>query len=199
MSNLDNEMSQTTVRKPVKRASKTTRSVFGWVEDLTFALVVVTIIFTFLIRVITVDGSSMNPNYYDGDRVIITGLTGKYDQGDVVIVTNVLEAPIIKRVIATEGQTVSINVEERAVYVDNVRVDDSVYGIENGITDLNWSNYDMLDFPAVVPEGCIFVLGDNRVISKDSRYAEVGMIDERNVLGKAILKLFPISDFGLAK
>lgn len=183
----------------VKRAGKATRSVFEWVEDLSIALVVVAIIFTFFVRVITVDGGSMNPNYYDGDRVIVTGNIIDVEQGDVVIVTNVLKSPIIKRVIATEGQTVDFDKDAKAVLVDGIPVDDTQFGVENGITEINWQNYGTLDFPATVPEGCVFVLGDNRVLSLDSRYTDVGMVDKRNILGITIFKLFPFDDIGPAK
>ena len=85
------------------------RSVLDWTETIVMAVVLVAVVFTFLARVITVDGRSMEPTYHNGDRVLVTNLAGAAQQGDVVIVVNALEEPIIKRVVATEGQTVDFD------------------------------------------------------------------------------------------
>ena len=181
-----------------KAAGKFTKSAFEWMEDLTFMLVLVAVIFTFVLRLITVDGTSMLPNYSDGDRVLVTGDIIGAKQGDVVIINNVLDGPIIKRVIATEGQVVDFDAQNKSVLIDGVPLDDSQFGVQNGITEISWSNYNMLEFPATVPEGCVFVLGDNRVLSLDSRFADVGMIDTRNILGKALFKVFPLNEISVA-
>ena len=76
-------------------------------------------------------------------------------------------------------------------------VDETQFGLENGVTGEPFSSFQLLEFPQTVPEGCVFVLGDNRAVSEDSRYQDVGMIDKRNILGKAVLHLFPFQDFGL--
>ena len=107
-----------------------------------------------------------------------------------------LEEPIIKRVIATEGQTVDFDYEAGVVYVDGQPVDETQFGLENGITSEPFSSFELLEFPQTVPEGCVFVLGDNRAVSEDSRYQDVGMIDERNILGKAVFHLFPFQSLG---
>lgn len=168
--------------------------VLEWAEELVIAVVIIALAFTFLFRVITVTGTSMVPNYNDGDRVLVTGLSFGLQQGDVVVITNVLEEPIIKRVIATEGQTVDFDYDMKSVVVDGKPVDETKFGLQNGITDLPFTSFELLEFPQTVPEGCIFVLGDNRAVSEDSRYQIVGMIDRRNVLGKALFHLFPFGD-----
>ena len=89
-----------------------------WVETIVMAVVLVAVAFTFVARVITVDGVSMEPTYYNGDRVLVTKLAGQARQGDVVIVVGALEEPIIKRVVATEGQTVDFDPELGEVTVD---------------------------------------------------------------------------------
>ena len=165
------------------------RSVMEWVET-------IMIVFTFVARVITVDGISMEPTYYNGDRVLSTTLAGAPHQGDVVIVVNALDEPIIKRVIATEGQTVDFDQESGEVIVDGEVVPGSVYGIEDGITYVTDLPGQVLEFPQTVPKGCVFVMGDNRDNSLDSRFVEVGMVDTRNILGKVFFNLFPISKFG---
>lgn len=172
------------------------RSVMEWVETIVMAVVFVTVVFTFVARVITVDGISMEPTYYNGDRVLSTTLAGAPHQGDVVIVVNALDEPIIKRVIATEGQTVDFDQESGEVIVDGEVVPGSVYGIEDGITYVTDLPGQVLEFPQTVPKGCVFVMGDNRDNSLDSRFVEVGMVDTRNILGKVFFNLFPISKFG---
>ena len=172
------------------------RSVMEWVETIMMAVVFVTVVFTFVARVITVDGISMEPTYYNGDRVLSTTLAGAPHQGDVVIVVNALDEPIIKRVIATEGQTVDFDQESGEVIVDGEVVPGSVFGIEDGITYVTDLPGQVLEFPQTVPKGCVFVMGDNRDNSLDSRFVEVGMVDTRNILGKVFFNLFPISKFG---
>ena len=114
----------------------------------------------------------------------------------MVVAVNVLDDPIIKRIIATEGQTVRIDYDTGTVYVDEQPLDETEFGLSNGITKAVYTTLEKTPLPAVVPEGCVFVLGDNRNVSEDSRYAAVGMIDERNVLGKAVLFVSPFSKFG---
>lgn len=185
-------------RPPTKDegGSSFNRSVMEWVETIVMAVVFVTVVFTFVARVITVDGISMEPTYYNGDRVLSTTLAGAPHQGDVVIVVNALDEPIIKRVIATEGQTVDFDQESGEVIVDGEVVPGSVYGIEDGITYVTDLPGQVLEFPQTVPKGCVFVMGDNRDNSLDSRFVEVGMVDTRNILGKVFFNLFPISKFG---
>ena len=175
------------------------KNVLDWVEELVIAVVIIGVVFTFFFRIITVTGNSMAPNYSDGDRVLVTGAALGVEQGDVVVVVNVLEEPIIKRVIATEGQVVDFDLDTRAVLVDGQPVDETQFGLENGITDLPYSSFEVLEFPQTVPEGCVFVLGDNRSVSEDSRYQRVGMIDTRNILGKALVRIFPLDRIGLAQ
>lgn len=181
-----------------QKPGKLVLGAYEWAESLILACVFVSVIFTFFVRVITVDGDSMNPNYINDDRVMVTSINPSIEQGDVVIIMNIssIDGPIIKRVIATEGQTVDFDPVNKAVLVDGAPVDDSAFGIQNGITELYWSDHRMLDFPQTVPDGCVFVLGDNRTLSKDSRFESVGMIDKRNILGKAILYLFPVDRIG---
>ena len=168
-----------------------------WMETIIVAFVAVTICFTFLARVITVDGSSMEPTYYDGDRVLVTSLAGQVEKGDVVIIVHALEDTIIKRVVATEGQVVDFDPVQGELTVDGTPVKGEEFGIENGITFVPDRPGMVMEFPQQVPEGCVFVLGDNRGASQDSRYLSVGMVDRRNILGRVVLNLFPFSKAGL--
>lgn len=169
-----------------------------WVEELVIALSLIAVVFTFCFRVITVSGTSMVPNFEDGDRILVVNSLSAPKQGDVVVIVNVLEEPIIKRVIATEGQTVDFDYTARRVLVDGQPVDETAFGLENGITEYPYTSFELVDFPQTVPKGCIFVLGDNRAVSEDSRYKIIGMIDRRDVLGKAVFHVFPLHRLGPA-
>lgn len=173
-------------------------TLYEWLEEIVIALTVVILVFTFLFRVVTVNGTSMEPSFFEGEKLIVTNLGHSVEQGTVVVMTNVLDDPIIKRVIATEGQTVDIDYTTGIVYVDGKALDESQFGLKNGITTRPYGNLalETLTFPQTVPEGCVFVLGDNRGVSKDSRYTEVGMVDERHILGEAVFTLYPFDKFG---
>lgn len=170
------------------------RNCYEWMEALITAQVVVMLAFVFLFRVnIVVDGDSMKPNYQNGYRVFVSCLDNTYSRGDVVVVDSRatrLGVRLIKRVIATGGQTVDIDFQTGMVSVDGKELDESRY-IKNGITT---NQYD-IDFPQNVPEGCVFLLGDNRTISDDSRSSDVGMVDTREIMGKVkfLLKPFEFS------
>lgn len=180
-------------------SKKISRSVFEWLEEFVIAVSVIVLLLSFVVRIVTVSGSSMEPNYYHNDRLIITAHSGGIKEGDVIVVVDALNEPIIKRVVATEGQIVDLDQETGVVYVNGIARDESKYGIENGITFIHPNAVDPLEFPLTVPENHIFVLGDNRKVSNDSRYGEIGLIDERKVLGKAIFDIYPFDKIGLAK
>lgn len=177
--------------------AKGLKTLYEWLEEIVIALTLVILVFTFLFRVVTVTGESMLPNFVEGQKLIVTNLGHSVEQGTVVVITNVLNEPIIKRVIATEGQTVDIDYETGVVYVDGEAVDETQFGLENGITTRPYSTLEAMVFPQTVPEGCVFVLGDNRSVSKDSRYTEVGMVDTRHILGEAVFTLYPFDRFGV--
>jgi signal peptidase I len=174
--------------------SNFTTNCFEWVESLIPALIVIIIFFTFLFRVITVNGPSMLPNLHNGYKVLVACADNRPARGDIVVVDAKgvkLNEVIVKRVIATEGQTVDIDFQTGTVYVNGTAIDESAY-IKMGITK---NQYD-LTFPQTVPAGHVFVLGDNRVVSDDSRSSDVGMIDQRYIIGKAEFIITPFSEFG---
>lgn len=184
--------------EPMKRKASSAKSkgllaeLYDMLHDLIYILAVVTLLFVFVVRLVGVDGSSMFPTLHNRDFLLLES-NFLYDVDDIacgdIVVLNVPyywerdKSLIVKRVIATEGQMVDIDYETSRVYVDGVCLQED-YINEQTIRRL-WDGALELELPATVPEGHIFVLGDNRNNSSDSRFAPVGMIDERCVLGKA--------------
>ena len=164
------------------------RELYEWVQALVGSVLVVVLVFTFVIRLIGVDGHSMVPTLQDGDRLLVLNsmLYDDYKYGDIVVLRKetFLEEPIVKRVIATEGQTVDIDFDEGVVYVDGQALE------EDYIREPTYLD-EGLAFPIAVPEGCIFLLGDNRNNSMDSRDPSLGPVDVRCVIGKAVALVFP--------
>lgn len=167
---------------------------YDWAEALITALIAVMILFIFIFRLnIMVQGDSMLPNYVNGYRVFVSCADRNFQRGDVIVIDadgTKLKTRIIKRVIATEGQKVNIDFTKGVVSVDGKELDESAY-IQNGITKVEGST----TFPVTVPKGCVFVLGDNRPVSEDSRYTAVGMIDTRYIIGKASFIISPFHGF----
>ena len=167
------------------------RDLYEWAQALVCSVLAVVLLFTFVIRLIGVDGHSMVPTLQDGDRLLVLNamLDSDYQYGDIVVLRKdtFLEEPIVKRVIATEGQTVDIDFAAGAVYVDGQLLEEDYINeptyVEEGT-----------EFPLTVPEGSIFVMGDNRNHSSDSRSSDLGTVDIRYVIGKAVFLLFPGAD-----
>lgn len=167
------------------------RDLYEWVQALVCSVLAVVLVFTFAIRLMGVDGTSMLPTLQHGDRLLVLNslLHDDYQYGDIVVLRKETfsQAPIVKRVIATEGQTVDIDFQNGAVYVDDKLLNEEYI---NELTFLEEGT----EFPLVVPEGAIFVLGDNRNRSTDSRDSRLGTIDTRYVIGKAVFLAFPGKD-----
>ncbi len=182
------------IREKENQKSGFVAGCYEWVEDMITALLVVMVLFVFVCRLnVIVNGNSMLPNYKDGNRVFVSCLDRDYSYGDVVIIDAAgthLNERIIKRVIATGGQKVDIDFQAGTVSVDGKTLDESAY-IQNGIT----REQSDLSFPRTVPAGHVFVMGDNREVSEDSRSSAVGMVDCRYIIGKVPFLLSPFKGF----
>lgn len=167
-------------------------SLYGWLQTFVTALVSVILLFTFLGRMIGVDGTSMVPTLHDHDMILLQSLGYTPKAGDVVVLTQLSYStvPIVKRVIAVGGQVVDVDYETNTVYVDGVALDEPYLG--EPMRTPTWPATDHIE----VPQGSICVFGDNRNFSTDSRSPLVGTVDERCVLGRAVLILYPFRDFG---
>lgn len=164
---------------------------FDWVQCLVSALLFCVLTFTFFVRIIGVVGDSMVPTFHNGDRVVTSNLFYEPSQGDVIVLRKETfkEEPIIKRVIATEGQTVDIDFQTGTVYVDDVAID------EPYIAELTRTSQDFTG-KITVPENSVFVMGDNRNNSTDSRTELIGCVDERHIIGRVLIRILPLRDFG---
>ncbi len=165
--------------------------VYDWIQCLVSALVACILIFLFVGQLIGVEGGSMIPTLHDQDKVVISNLLYTPKQGDVVVLTKWAfgNDPIVKRVIATEGQTVDIDFDEGRVWVDGVELN------EPYINELTHKYYDV-KFPLTVEKGCVFVMGDNRNHSTDSRFSNIGCVDTRCILGRVYAIILPFSRIG---
>jgi signal peptidase I len=188
--------------------------IYEWIEAIVFAFVFVIILFTFVFRVVGVEGISMkntlNREVSDEtvtlDRVIITHLNYTPKQGDIIVLAHKssisdISVPYIKRIIALAGQTV--NIKNNSVFVDGIKIKENykyseIIGKTKAMGDVGFSGD--VKFPVKVPANCVFVMGDNRENSQDSRFSKntegVGMLDVRNILGKAIFRIFPFNQIG---
>ncbi len=160
------------------------KNIFEYFQIVVSALICVTLIFTFCFRICNVDGPSMKPTLQHNDKLVVSTVGYKPEKGDVIVLSGgeQYDKLIVKRVIAVGGDVVDINFTTGVVTVN---------GNEEEYTDeLTTQQFDIA-FPITVPEGAVFVLGDNRANSLDSRSTRIGCVDERYIVGKVLFKLIP--------
>lgn len=178
----------------------------GLLETVFVTIFTMTLIFTYILKPTTVSGDSMNPTLFTGDRLIITGFYNSPENGDIIIADcnesvtlsdentpeyrQGLGKMIVKRVIASGGQTVDIDFEKGLVYVDGVMLDEPYI---SGLTHLDGGAFTG-KYPVTVPEGYVFLMGDNRGNSRDSRDSAIGFVSEKNIIGKVILRISPVNN-----
>lgn len=171
---------------------------YDWLEVLAVSVAAVFILFAFVLRVAEVDGTSMTNTLQHGEKLLVQELFYTPKQGDIVVCQSEFfgfDKPLVKRVIATEGQTVSIDEETWTVTVDGVALKEDYVRYMKGQNMKGWSYGESY----TVPEGMVFVMGDNRNGSWDSRDSRIGPIDERYIVGKVILRFAPLDHFGPVK
>lgn len=185
-------MAKTNCKK--EEAGNWKQSVVTYMHDLLYMLVVIMVVFLLVFRVIVVSGSSMYATLVDGDYLLLVSnlFYNKPEYGDIIVASkNSFDggAPIIKRVIATEGQTVDIDFDLGQVYVDGIPLAEPYTYTPTNVDE-------GMVFPLMVEKDCVFAMGDNRNRSQDSRSPEIGQIDKREILGKAVYLFLPGTDNG---
>ena len=177
-----------------EKQSNLRADLYAWLQSIVFVIVACVLVFVFLGRIVTVDGRSMNPTLIHGDKLLVSNISHHYERGDIVVFDapdfDYVSGSLVKRVIATEGETISIDFDTGAVSIDGVELEEPY--IAEMIQD-----FEDYTEPITVPEGHVFCMGDNRNHSTDSRTTSIGCVDTREILGKAYLVLFPLKSFGL--
>ncbi len=168
------------------------KEIFEWVKSLIISLIAVALIITFVGEVRRVKNISMLPTFVENDRIITTKIHGELKRGDVVVIKQKDDKPLIKRVIAVAGETININFENGDVFINDKLID------EPYINEKTRTNYGT-EFPLTIKKGHVFVMGDNRNQSMDSRDTKIGAVDTRNVFGKVIFRIYPFNKIGTIK
>ena len=184
------------------------KEIYELCETVLIAFFTVSLLLAYVVRVSDVDGPSMENTFHTADKVISLPLARNFRTGDVIVANTDesgvydedgslihvegLNKTVIKRVIASEGQTIDIDFESGSVTVDGVLLD------EPYITGLTHNDEGAFTgkYPLTVPEGYVFVMGDNRAVSMDSRSPKIGFVDENRIIGKVVLRIFPFDSFG---
>lgn len=181
--------------KPEEKKRPFAADLFDWAEALVYALALLVVISAFFVRLSGVVGSSMYPTLEDGDQLLISAFGYKQpERGDIVVLMadGFMEKPLVKRVIGLGGDTVEVDSASNTVYVNGQALYEPYI---NQLTEPMYTG-DM-DGPFVVPEGQVFVMGDNRNGSSDSRkLVEIGPIPYEKIVGKAFFRVFPFGRMG---
>lgn len=203
---MDNNNEITIVKKEPALPSdfkKIASSIFDIFEMFAVCTAVIMLLFSYVARLTVVDGGSMEDTLHNNDYLIVHSLGYTPEQGDVVVIQKTSSLyfphPIIKRVIAVEGQTVDIDYSTWTVYVDGNPLDEPYANLEGYTFQPSPEDPRYLQFPLTVEEGKIFVMGDHRNHSSDSRVADIGQIDVRCVVGRAVLRILPFEKFGVVE
>lgn len=167
---------------------------FDWAESLVIAILFVVLLFTFICRIVVVDGTSMESTLHNGDLMLVSSIGYEEEHGDVIVLhSEYYNCPIVKRIIAVENDRVDIDFVNAQVYLNGEKLD------EPYLDSFDYFDYEGVDFPQTIPEDCLFVLGDNRTGSTDSRSPTIGMVKKDQVIGKAYATIFPFDSIGMVK
>ncbi|MBP3329232.1 MAG: signal peptidase I [Clostridia bacterium] len=169
-----------------KKESEKSKSVFDWFSSIMASFVIIFLLFAFAFRVVQVSGTSMTDTLQHRDWLLVSNNEKNVQFGDIVVATppTYKGGPVIKRVIGVAGDEIYIDFDKGDVYVNGKILDEPYTKTPTTLS------YDV-EFPVRVPENCVFVMGDNRNGSLDSRSTQIGIIDEKYILGRVLVRVFP--------
>ena len=202
LNSIDNENEEI---NPEEKSSKKGKKNFfkefaDYIEMFALAVCFVVLTFTFFFRVCTVDGASMNNTLSHGEKIIISDMFYTPERNDIIVFyeNDTLNRPVVKRVIATEGEKVKIEYFEDTMIVTVTSAEGEKTVLKENFVLYKYQKYYETEY-YTVPENHVFVMGDNRNDSRDSRDPSIGFVDERTILGKAVFRVAPLSDAGSIK
>ena len=179
-------------QKPEENTKRTlSKTVVEFISVIATSIVAIMLIFTFAFRIVGVSGPSMMNTLINGDWLIVSAFITEPERGDIVIITqpNSFNEPIVKRVIAVGGDTIDIDFDKATVSINGKVINEPYLGSPTTNDEHAWQ------YPLTLKEGQVFVMGDNRQHSSDSRSPDIGLIDENYILGQVLLRFSPISEF----
>ncbi len=189
-----NEFEKLEQTENTKKASAVNKSTFSQklvelASIIASSIIAIMLIFTFVFRVVGVSGPSMMNTLHNGDWLLVSAFITEPERGDIVIVTqpNTFHEPIVKRVIAVGGDTIDIDFDTAAVFVNGKQIDEPYLGSPTTDDEGAWT------YPLTLKEGQVFVMGDNRQHSTDSRSPDIGLIEENYILGQVMVRFSPLS------